>query len=73
MTKADLKVGQVFKAKTTGLSDIVELTLVDRNSLFESLQFAIVKGGKCYKHPEEDGTFGFPINAFLNSYELING
>lgn len=72
MTKADLKVGQVFKSKSTGLSDIVELTLVNRTSLFEELQFAIIKGGKCYKHPEEDGTFGFPINSFLRYYELIN-
>jgi len=73
MTKADLKVGQIFHCICNGMDEVVKITLLDRDSLFDSLHFQMVTGGKHYNIFEDDGvSVAFPIDCFLNYYTLIN-
>ena len=72
MTKADLKVGQVFKCKNRGLKEIVEITEINTKSIWEGMKFKLHHGGLYFSSLNDDGSISYPIDIFLEDYELIN-
>jgi len=71
MTEKDLKVGQVFKNINSGFDEIVEIVLIDRDSLIQSLEFKTIVTNVYYSR-EDNGNVGYPYFSFLKAFELIN-
>lgn len=72
MTKQDLKLGQMFQCKSKGIDEIVEVVDVQLDAIIQTITLKIITGCEWIDEGliNSDGTFNFPLNLFINYYEL---
>lgn len=69
MKVSDLKLGQLFVAKTK-FCEVVKITTLDDSKLFTEFAFTVLSDNHQLTE-EEDGQVLFPIHSFLEYYKPV--